>query len=79
MNTFIVLGALVTSALAQAISFSNTTFTAPVTVGALFPVSFGAGNREPVSIAFGNSTYAFQVVGKLLSQFYRTSIILTMW
>ena len=63
MYTVAILGALASSAMAQAITFSNTTFTAPVRVGSTWPISFSAGNGEPVAIAFGNSTYAFQVVG----------------
>lgn len=64
MYSIIVLGALASSALAQsAISFSNTTFTNAVVIDAVWPISFTAGNGEPVSIAFGNETYAFQIVG----------------
>ncbi|KAK5936679.1 hypothetical protein PMZ80_011050 [Knufia obscura] len=66
MYSLIVLGALAGSALAQsAISFSNTTFTTPVVVDAVWPISFTAGNNEPVAIAFGNETYAFQIVDGL--------------
>lgn len=64
MYSLLVIGALASSALAQAITFSNTTFTAPVTVGAVWPISFSAGNSDPVAIAFGNTTYAFQIVGE---------------
>lgn len=59
------LGAFVTSSIAQAITFSNTTFTGPATVGQIFSVFFSRGNGNPVSILFGNTTYSFQVVGKL--------------
>lgn len=64
MYSLLIVGALAGSALAQAITFSNTTFTAPVTVGSIWPISFSAGNSDPVAIAFGNTTYAFQIVGK---------------
>lgn len=63
-SSFLVLGAFASSAIAQALTYSNTSFTAPLTVGTVFPISFGRGNGKPVSIAFGNSTYAFQIVGK---------------
>lgn len=69
MHRLMFIGAFASTALAQAISFSNTTFTAPVTVGSTWPVSFSAGNGKPVAIAFGNSTYAFQIVGMVLSTF----------
>ncbi|KAK5076952.1 hypothetical protein LTR64_005568 [Lithohypha guttulata] len=65
MYSLLVLGALTSSVIGQVVTFSNTTFTAPVTVGSVWPISFGAGNRQPVSIAFGNSSYAFQVVDGL--------------
>lgn len=65
MYSLVFLGALAGSALAQsAISFGNTTFTSAVVVDAVWPISFTAGNGEPVAIAFGNETYAFQIVGK---------------
>lgn len=63
MHSFMFLGAFAATALAQAITFSNTTFTAPVKVGSTWAISFAAGNGEPVAIAFGNSSYAFQIAG----------------
>lgn len=67
MYSLLVVGAFASSAFAQALTFSNTTFTAPVTVGSIWPISFSAGNNDPVAIAFGNTTYAFQIVGKSAS------------
>lgn len=64
----VALSACVTSTLAQAITFSNTTFTGPATIGQVFSVFFSRGNGNPVSILFGNTTYSFQVVGKLQHQ-----------
>jgi len=63
-SSLLFLGAFASAALAQAVTFSNTTFTAPVTVGSTWPISFSAGDGSPVALAFGNSTYAFQIVGK---------------
>lgn len=66
MHRLMFLGAFAATALAQAITFSNTTFTAPVKVGSTWPISFSAGNGKPVAIAFGNSTYGVQLVGEFL-------------
>jgi len=69
MYSLVFLGALAGSALAQsAISFSNTTFTNAVVVDAVWPIHFTAGNGDSVAIAFGNETYAFQIVGMLSSK-----------
>lgn len=65
MYSLMLLGALAGSVMSQAISFSNTTFTAPVAVGDMWSISFAKGTGDDVAIAFGNSTYAFQIVGKL--------------
>jgi len=66
MYSLIFLGALAGSALAQStIGFSNTTFVNGVVVDAVWPISYTAGNGEPVALVFGNETYSFQVVGKL--------------
>lgn len=64
MYSLMFLGALAGSVVSQAISFSNTTFTAPVSVGDTWSISFSKGTGDDVAIAFGNGTYAFQIVGK---------------
>lgn len=64
MYSLMLLGALAGSTLSQAISYSNTTFAAPVTVGSTWPIMYSAGNGQKVAIAFGNTTNSFQVAGK---------------
>lgn len=64
-NLLGIVGVCAASVAAQdAISFGNTSFIAPATVGQAWPISFTAGDGTPVTIAFGNATWAFTIIGK---------------
>lgn len=68
-SSLLFLGAFASSTVAQAVTYSNTSFVGLATVGTVWPISFSRGNGKPVSIGFGNSTYAFQIVGMCFTEF----------